>query len=257
MMTMMAGETGSGPDGTDLGDDNPYGTVDGGSQGHATRYWDCCKASCGWSGKGPRTVASCDKSDNSIGATDQQNSCEQGGQGGAFTCHRMAPWAHSNKVSFGYAAVNGVSCGTCFQIQFDGTGHYDANDPGSKEISGKTMIVMATNIGNIAQGQFDLLIPGGGVGDFNGCSGQWGVDNSQLGAQYGGFLSDCRQGNADHEAAKQCMRDKCESIFGSRGLTELYDGCMWFVDWFKVADNPNFVYKQLSSCPEELNGKAY
>jgi hypothetical protein len=44
---------------------------------------------------------------------------------------------------------------------------------------------------------------------------------------------------------------KCESVFGSRGLTELYNGCMWFVDWFQAADNPDFRYTQVD-CPQEL-----
>jgi hypothetical protein len=196
---------------------------------------------------------SCGKDDNSLGVTDERNACEMGGQGGAFTCHSMAPWAYSTKVSYGFAAVNGVPCGSCYQIEFSGSSHNAGADPGSAALSGKTMIIQATNIGGIQQNQFDLLIPGGGVGDFNGCSGQWGIDNSELGAQYGGFLPACKQSGGDHSGVKQCMRDKCEAVFGSRGLSELYDGCMWFVDWFEVADNPSFKFKQVN-CPAELSG---
>jgi hypothetical protein len=119
------------------------------------------------------------------------------------------------------------------------------------------MIIMATNIGGIEQNQFDILIPGGGVGLLNGCSGQWGVSNDELGAQYGGFLSVCREQNReDHEATKSCVRQKCESVFGSRGLDELYDGCMWFVDWFEAADNPDIRFQQIQ-CPQELTSVAY
>lgn len=241
--------------GPDLGEDNPYPPINGGSSGWASRYWDCCKPSCAWQSNASSPVMSCDRNDNNLGVTDQPNACEQNGQSGAFTCHSMAPWAHSNQVSYGFAAVNGVQCGQCFQLQFTGTSQNAPNDPGSALISGKTMIVQATNIGGIEQGQFDLLVPGGGVGALNGCSGQWGVDNSQLGAQYGGFLSECREGLGpeDHELIKSCMRDKCEAIFlgDNRNLTELYDGCIWFVDWFQVADNPEFVYQPIS-CPDEL-----
>ncbi|MEI8634903.1 hypothetical protein P4S72_28405 [Vibrio sp. PP-XX7] len=42
-------------------------------------------------------------------------------------------------------------------------------------MQGKTMIVQALNIGyDVSGGQFDLLVPGGGVGAFNACSAQWG-----------------------------------------------------------------------------------
>jgi hypothetical protein len=37
------------------------------------------------------------------------------------------------------------------------------------------MIVQATNVGaDVGEGQFDLAIPGGGVGLFNACTKQWG-----------------------------------------------------------------------------------
>jgi hypothetical protein len=166
----------------------------------------------------------------------------------------MSPWAYSTQVAMGYAAVNGVSCGSCYQLQFSGNSHNAPGDPGSAALSGKSMIVMATNIGGIEQGQFDLLVPGGGVGDFNGCSGQWGIDSGELGARFGGFLPECKSG--DHNATKSCMRDKCSSVFQSRGLSELYDGCLWFVDWFEAADNPSFTYRQID-CPSELVSAAH
>ena len=231
-----------------LGNDNPWGNVDGGQNGWASRYWDCCKPSCGWSGNASNPVNSCDISDNDIGVNDmRRNGCEQGGD--SYTCHSMAPWAYSTEVSFGFAAINGVSCGTCFHIQFTGTAGNGGNGPGAAALANKHMIVMATNIGGIQQGQFDLLIPGGGVGDFDGCTTQWGVDSSELGVRFGGFLAAC-PGN-DLNSRKSCVADKCESVFGSRGLTELYNGCMWFVDWFQAADTPDFRYTQVD-CPQEL-----
>jgi len=241
----------------DLGDDNPFPPISGGSMGFTTRYWDCCKPSCGWRANASNPVISCDVSDNSIGVTDEANACERNGTSGAFTCHRMAPWAHSNAVSFGYAAFNGAPCGTCFQLEFTGATNNAGNDPGAQAIAGKTMVVMVTNIGGIQQGQFDLLVPGGGVGDFNGCSGQWGISNSELGAQYGGFLLACKEQNGfDYEQSRQCARDRCEAVFGTRGLTDLYDGCMWYMDWFAAADNPQVRYQQID-CPQELNANAH
>ena len=45
----------------------------------------------------------------------------------------------------------------------------------STSIAGKKMIVQATNVGaDVGEGQFDLAIPGGGVGLFNACTDQWG-----------------------------------------------------------------------------------
>jgi len=230
-----------------LGNDNPWGNVEGGQNGWASRYWDCCKPSCGWSANASNPVNSCDASDNDVGVNDMRsNACTGGGD---YTCHSMAPWAYSTEVSFGFAAINGVSCGQCFHVQFTGTSSNGGNGPGAAAIANKHMIVMATNIGGIQQGQFDLLIPGGGVGDFDGCSTQWGVSSDQLGARFGGFLSACP--GEDLNQRKSCVRDKCESVFGSRGLTELYAGCMWFVDWFQAADNPDFRYTQVD-CPQEL-----
>jgi hypothetical protein len=165
----------------------------------------------------------------------------------------MAPWAHSNTLAFGYAAINGVACGACFQIEFTGTTHNGGDDPGSVALAGKTRVVRASNIGGIEQNQFDLLIPGGGVGDFNACSGQWGAPEQELGARFGGFLPACRQAHADHAGVKACMRDKCESVFQTRGLDELVEGCLWFVDWFEAADNPRFRHQPVT-CPSELGG---
>src|SRR5690606_5159508 len=130
--------------GNSCGNDS-YQPINGGSEGWASRYWDCCKPSCGWSGNASNPVISCDQSDNSLGVTDARNACEGGGT--AHTCHRMAPWAYSNVVSFGFAAVNGVGCGTCFQLEFTGQSHNAGADPGSQALAGKTMVVMATNIG--------------------------------------------------------------------------------------------------------------
>lgn len=243
--------------GPDLGDDNPYPPINGGSMGFTTRYWDCCKPSCSWPENGG-AVSACNQSNQDVGVSGEGNACTGGS---AFACHGNAPWAHSNKVSYGFAAVNGVGCGTCFQLEFTGaTRNESGMDIGSQGLAGKTMIVMATNIGNIGQGQFDLLIPGGGVGDFDGCSRQWGVSENELGARYGGFMLACREqhgwsGPEAYEASRQCVRDRCEAVFGSRGLTDLYDGCMWYINWFRAADNPEMRYQQID-CPQELRDRA-
>ena len=48
--------------------------------------------------------------------------------------------------------------------------------------------------------------------------------------------------------------EKCNNVFGAKGLTDLEAGCKWFVDWFQVADNPALQYAEVA-CPEAIMGK--
>lgn len=237
---------------------NPaYPPIVNGCNGFATRYWDCCKPHCGWSANvmGSAALATCNKSDGSLGSDfNVQSACPSGG--GAYMCQGLAPWAINAQLSYGYAAVaaRGDICGKCYQLQFTGRSRNAGDDPGSAALSGKTLIVQATNVGgDVGSGQFDLLIPGGGVGMYNACSSQWGVSSSELGAQYGGFLAACKQ-SGSHDAVKSCVMQRCSSVFGARGLTKLEAGCRWFVEWFQVADNPALQYKEVP-CPQELKSK--
>jgi hypothetical protein len=239
---------------TPMEDDTSYPPIQNGQNGHATRYWDCCKPHCGWEGNtepyGVSTLASCDQGDNSMGSNyEAANSCTGGN---AYMCHSMSPWAVNSNVAYGYAAVQGTGdiCGKCYQIQFTGNGQYGA-DLGAAALSGKTMIVQATNIGSVNPGQFDILIPGGGVGDFDGCTQQWGT--TDIGNRHGGLLAACKDQHgfeADLATYKQCVLDRCQGLFGSE-FPELMEGCTWFVEWFQVADNPQLVYQEVP-CPEAI-----
>ncbi|MBN1612553.1 MAG: hypothetical protein JW940_38340 [Polyangiaceae bacterium] len=223
--------------------------IQGGLNGWASRYWDCCKPHCGWTANVPggKPLSACDVNNQSLGGNyDAKNGCESGGQ--AFMCYGFAPWAASDTVSYGFAAFNGVACGTCFQIQFTGDSHNGGSDSGAAGIKDKQMVVQVINIGGIEASQFDLLIPGGGVGAMNGCSTQW--SGAPLGAQYGGYLSECSGSNRG-----QCVLDKCQAAFGASGREDLMEGCRWFVEWFNAADNPNLVYKQ-TTCPEAITSKS-
>jgi hypothetical protein len=260
----VAGASGAGTGGAGTGGSGTGGTtvppLQNGCDGFATRYWDCCKPHCGWAANSPSgALAACDRSNNSLGGNaDAANSCTGGP---AYLCHSMAPWAASDKLAYGYTAVAARSgsdiCGKCYQLQFSGRSHNAGSDPGAAALAGKTMIVQAINIGgDVGSGQFDLSIPGGGVGAYNACSMQWGVASSQLGQTYGGFLATCKsQINAtDHQALKSCVMDKCTSVFGAKGLTDLEAGCRWYVDWFQVADNPALQYAEVA-CPEAIMSK--
>ena len=200
-------------------------------------------------------MPSCGVGDQPINDVNAFSSCDGGD---AFMCHSFIPWAVSDNLAYGYAASSsGDVCGRCFELTFTGSSYNAGNDPGSAALSGKRMIVQATNIGfDVGGGQFDLLVPGGGVGAFNACSSQWGISNSELGAQYGGFLQACKNElgyNASLQQYKTCVSNRCDSVFGSRGLTELQQGCQWFAEWFEAADNPALRYREVQ-CPAELTG---
>lgn len=202
-----------------------------GGDGYATRYWDCCQPHCSQF-DGHR----CGQ-DGVSGAGDQNSACNGGG---SFACYDEAPHAVSECLSYGHIAKSNPNCGACYRIQFTGQGQYNDNDPGSKLIAGKQMVVKVTNTGgDVAGNQFDLMVPGGGVGQFNACSRQWGAND--LGAQYGGFLTNC---TGSHAEKKECVRKECEKIPSGPAR----DGCIWFVDWFQVADNPKFTSQQ-TDCP--------
>ncbi|MES2823355.1 MAG: cellulose binding domain-containing protein [Pseudomonadota bacterium] len=231
-----------------------------GCDGYATRYWDCCKPHCGWSANLPSGVSalpSCSATNTQLGDITAGSSCNGGN---AHMCWGLTPFAVSDKLAYGYAATsNGDVCGRCYQLQFTGASHNSAGDPGSSALAGKTMIVQATNIGyDVSGGQFDILVPGGGVGAFNACSAQWGVSNAELGAQYGGLLAACKQElgyNASLASYKACLTNRCDNVFGTRGLTELQKGCRWYADWFEAADNPALKYKEVA-CPSELTSRS-
>lgn len=203
-----------------------------GGDGFTTRYWDCCQTHCA-----QQTGQRCGQ--DGVSSTGDQNSSCNGG--GSFACYREAPYEISKCLSYGHIAKANPNCGGCYRIQFTGQGNSNPNDIGSKLIQGKQMIVKVTNTGSDVGGnQFDLMIPGGGVGRFNACSRQWNTND--LGEQYGGFLSACSTGT--HAQKKECVRQHCMKVPAG----DARDGCLWFVDWFQIADNPKFTSQQ-TSCP--------
>jgi len=224
--------------------------------GYATRYWDCCKGHCAWTGNVPALVTplpSCGVNNAPLTNASAGSACDSGN---AHMCWGQAPFTVSDKLAYGYAATSGGDvCGRCYQLEFTGQSHNAPGDPGSAALAGKVMIVQATNIGyDVSGGQFDILVPGGGVGAFNACAAQWGVSNAELGAQYGGLLAACKQElgyNASLAQYKACLTNRCDSVFGSRGLTELQQACNWYANWFEAADNPALKFKEVA-CPAEL-----
>lgn len=220
--------------------------IQGGQTGWASRYWDCCKPACGWKAnvQSGNPMSSCDQGNQSLGGNyDATNACDGGN---AFMCWSGAPWSVSDTLSYGFAAVTGSNyvCGRCYQLQFSGSGH-SGNNAGAVALNGKTMIVQVINNGGVGGDQFDLLIPGGGVGDRNACTTQWG-SSADLGAQFGGYLTECN-GNTS------CVKQKCDTVFA--GKPDLQAGCDWFLGWFQAADNPNLVFAQIA-CPAAITQRS-
>jgi hypothetical protein len=224
----------------------PPPDINGGQNAWASRYWDCCKPACGWTANvgGGQPMKACSKENQSLGDVDAKNACENGGS--AFACWGDRPWSVGDKLAYGFAAASGGNyvCGRCYHLQFTGSSHNGGMNAGAMALNGKHMIIQVVNNGGVAADQFDLLIPGGGVGALNACSNQWG--SSDLGAQYGGFLAGC---NGD----LACVRNKCNTIFGDK--PDLMDGCEWFLGWFQAADNPNFKFERIA-CPAEITQRS-
>ncbi|KAH7354703.1 RlpA-like double-psi beta-barrel-protein domain-containing protein-containing protein [Rhexocercosporidium sp. MPI-PUGE-AT-0058] len=195
--------------------------------------WDCCKASCGWTKKislasGSNPVVSCDRNDNPLTNYDAPSGCQSGGS--AYMCSNQSPWAVSETLAYGFAATsisggNEASwCCACYEMTFT-----------SGPVAGKKMIVQSTNTGgDLGANHFDLAMPGGGFGIFNGCTNEWGTPSTGWGQQYGGIAT----------------RSQCDAF-----PAKLKAGCYWRFDWFQNADNPDMTFKQVA-CPAALTAKS-
>src|SRR3954470_7275941 len=76
----------------------------GRGSGATTRYWDCCKPSCAWRGKGPftnggRPVATCGRNGHDWIDNNEQSSCN-GANG--YTCNQYSPIVVNDNLSYGY-----------------------------------------------------------------------------------------------------------------------------------------------------------
>ncbi|KAI9806494.1 MAG: hypothetical protein M1833_003681 [Piccolia ochrophora] len=196
--------------------------------GRTTRYWDCCKGSCAWQGKAAVSspIKTCDKNDNPITDVNAQSGCDGGS---AFMCSDQTPWAINDNLSYGFAAANirgGTEsswCCACYELTFT-----------SGTANGKKLIVQTTNTGgDLGENHFDLAIPGGGVGYFNGCAPQYGAPADGWGERYGGVTS----------------------AAGCNDLpAQLQPGCFWRFNWFQNAINPEVTFKEVT-CPAEITAK--
>ncbi|KAJ9156486.1 Carbohydrate-binding module family 1 protein [Pleurostoma richardsiae] len=203
----------------------PLGTGAVSGTGTTTRYWDCCKPSCAWPGKASvnNPVYTCDKNDQPLSDYNTKSGCDSGT---AYTCTNQSPWAVNDLVSYGYAAtaISGQSesdwCCACYAVTLT-----------SGKAKGKIMLIQSVNTGgDLSDNQFDLQIPGGGEGIFDGCTSEFGGIG---GAQYGGISN----------------RSECDAM-----PAKLQPGCYWRFDWFLNSDNPTHSFTQIQ-CPTELTSR--
>ena len=223
-------------------------------KGWATRYWDCCKPHC----SGQTNTSYHSKQCTNKGKTESTDwgagSICSGGP--MMACTSQIPIIVNDSLAYAFAAVpaaDGGSCGKCYALTFDGRGKYERKQNHMK-LEGKVLVVMTTNIGgDVQQGQFDVMIPGGGVGLFNGCSSMgWG----KQGEQYGGLLSDCEKevGTAGNLLTKRkdCLAEKCAKSFANDEKAK--EGCMFLATWMEAAGNPTHNYREVE-CPAALKAQ--
>ncbi|XP_050301602.1 endoglucanase-like [Anthonomus grandis grandis] len=197
--------------------------------GLTTRYWDCCKPSCGWSYQTnqKKAVLTCDIDGVTPVNDSVQSGCAEDYSGNAFTCNNQQPWIVNSTLSYGFVAasftggVDNSHCCHCLLLNFKG------------DLAGKSLLALITNTGEpLAQNQFDIEIPGGGVGIYPlGCYRQWGADPEQgWGEAYGGIST----------------QDQCSEL-----PSALQPGCNWRWDFMEGVSNPSVSFYQVE-CPKEL-----
>lgn len=234
--------------------------VNGGQSGNgfASRYWDGCKPSCSWTGNTNKLAKQCSANGKTQLTDYSARSVCDGGPAATCTSHIPFTKDGCTNIGFAFAAVpsNSPACGRCFELTFTGEGKYESKK-NHRNLKGKKLIVMASNIGgDVSGGQFDILIPGGGWGIFNGLSGYgWGSQ----GKQYGGLLSECEEsagynGSDDeiYTKRKECLINKCNSVFSSD--SEAKSGCLFLANFMEAAGNPLHTYKEVN-CPAELSSR--
>lgn len=199
-----------------------------------------------------------------------RSACGDEKEKGVFTCTDMAPIAVNDTLAYAYVAGTADSkCGKCYHLQYDGhfKDEFEQNPPKAthKALKGKHLVVMASNIGGdvaggndkLPAGQFDLMVPGGGVGAFDALSTQVNKGAGfNWGAGFGGFLTECQKNtNCGTEGSldcyQTCVKDMCDAAFADAGLPNLLRGCHWFADWYMAADNPTYYIEEVE-CPQYL-----
>jgi len=219
---------------------------------YTTGYWDCCKPSCSWPGKGStnQPVQACHATTGQKLTDPNVKSVCHGGE--AASCADNEPFLYSSRLAMGFAAaavsgshglVGDTNCGQCFEVVFTDQIHTNGNWGGSHpDLAGKAMIIQVTNIGYDVNGEhsFDLQIPGAGQGIFDsGCTKQF------PGYSSGDF--DCNNNYGGCHERSGCARLP----------PALRPGCEWRYDWYMwliqggQTNNPYIRFRRVG-CPRQL-----
>ena len=153
----------------------------------------------------------------------------------AYACPDQSPFFDERTgTSYAFAAANleGQSergwCCACYELLF-------------REPEGRLVVQVTNTGGDLGRNHFDLQIPGGGFGAFDGCSSPSANGPAQFpeapadawGQRYGGLGV---RGGAD-----SCARLPAA----------LQEGCRWFFERFGARDNPAMRFRRVA-CPFEL-----
>ncbi|XP_050498802.1 endoglucanase-like isoform X1 [Diabrotica virgifera virgifera] len=197
-------------------------------KGITTRYWDCCKPSCAWADNvntpDKQPLKSCRVDGEAVAPPNDPSGCDINGS--SFVCNNNQPYVVNSTLSYGFASASfsgGIDtsmCCSCMLLNFEG------------QLKGKQFLVQLTNSGEEYQtNQFDLGIPGGGVGLFpKGCTAQWNAPSTGWGDLYGGVHTE----------------EECNEL-----PEVLQPGCKWRFTFMEGVSNPEVTFYQVQ-CPREL-----
>jgi len=222
--------------------------VEAGKTANITHFWDCCKPSCGWDdGQGQGRLplkAMCDQNGRKVGGLgiEAESACDAKKGRGVTTCPDMAPFLDLESGHWmGFVATQDLGtkaeCCECYKLKTE-----FANTT-AKEF---TMWVQIISHGHV-NGIFDLLVPGGGLGEFDGCSTIFPHSSRVPQSRFGGLHSpfDCDAAFAEHAGAVTA----CHWLFAGRMFAYPSTGVPFPGDAlaFKASNEP---------CPEALNRRS-
>ncbi|XP_023029510.2 endoglucanase isoform X3 [Leptinotarsa decemlineata] len=199
--------------------------------GFTTGYWDCCKPSCSWRSNLRKTssnpVSSCAKDGVTVIDPEAMSNC---GGGPSYMCSNQQPFVVNSTLAYGFTGASFTGkvdyqlCCGCVLLSFIGA------------LSHKKMIVQITNTGaDAAVNQFDLALPGTGVGINNGCISQWNAPPDGWGKRYGGIGT----------------KAECAQL-----PRQLQDGCRFRFEFMESVPVPKVNFVQVE-CPKEIVDRSH
>ena len=218
-------------------------SIEAGKTANVTHFWDCCKPSCGWDdGQGQGRLplkAMCDEHGRKVGGAgiEAGSACDAKKGKGVTTCPDMAPFLDLETGHWmGFVATQDLGskaeCCDCYKLKFVN--------------STVTMWVQIISHGHV-NGIFDLLVPGGGLGEYDGCSTIFPHSSRVPQSRFGGLHSpvDCDTAFAESASAVA----SCKWLFSGKLFAYPAAGVRYPGDAlaYKASNEP---------CPEALNRRS-